>query len=285
MSIETGPPPQPPQMSPDHKWIWDGSQWRPVAQHEALFPTWRSVGAGLTPEAAAAPAAPRIPTPLPAARFVAPTAPVYVAPAPEPAEVPLWQRDSLPSGGHPTILYFVVGAMIMVVLAVILNSFAVLPFPWQHGTPVPAKAKVLPPLTVRSDSARADRFVNGVLAAPLGDTTDTIGLARQTCAAGLTTSCEEVLIDAHNKITILLRSIEGESVPVCISGLTTKLRSDLTKTDDGTQAALKAFNDNRPAELQSGVGQINAAYAQVLADSAGLSAAVKSTCDTQPTGP
>ena len=49
MSIDTGPPAQPPQLSPDGNWVWDGSQWQPVASagaapaHAGVFKAYDAI--------------------------------------------------------------------------------------------------------------------------------------------------------------------------------------------------------------------------------------------------
>ncbi len=287
MSVETGPPAQPPQLSPDHKWIWDGTQWRPLAVHEAVFPTWQSVGAGLQPEAPAAPAV-RIPTPPPVSRPAPyPAAPlVYraAAPANPPgADVPLWRREA-PSSGMYKYMYIAAGVIGLIILGVVLSSIGTIPLFWQQAPPSRAAASPTPPLNLRSDAARADRYANALLAPLMSDLNDSAAAAVQACAPGMTSSCEDALISTDDKVAATLTVVNRETVPLCIATPDAALRSDLPKVDADLQLALKAFKDNRIAELRGGLGPLGGDVAKTRADSSAIAAAAKA-CDTQPAGP
>lgn len=286
MSSQAGPPVRPPQVSPDGKWYWDGSQWRPFAVHEAIFPTWQSVGAGLPPEAAAS--AQRIPSPPPPSRPARAQAarPVYRAAAPTPApqmEAPLW-REPATSTGITKFLYLGAGFIALIVVGVVLSSMGTIRFPWQQSPPEQAAAVATPGLTARSDSARADHLVTVVLAPPLATLSDSVTLVRESCPAGMTASCQDALVQVDNNVTALLPVIDHETVPLCIVPQVAQLRADLVKLDGDAQLGVKGFKDDRAAEVSSGASLVSSLYGQVQADSTAIPAAAKG-CDTQLVGP
>lgn len=279
VSIEANPPPRPPQLSPDHKWVWDGGEWRPLAVHQAVFPNWSAVGAGLPPEAteeARPVASPPPATPSPAA--------VYSAPTPHPqAAIPLWKQQR-PRGINKT-LYVVAGVIALIVMAFVVNALGPVSLaghatPAARGTPKPS-----PPLTLGSDSMRADHFVNAVIAAPMDDLNQSLILVGETCVGSLTSSCVDALYTTDNRISALLSTIDHETVPFCIAANVSQYRSDLVKVDAGVQLALKGVKDARNTEQAGGLSQVRSANNQLQADYAALRSAAKSACDTPPAGP
>lgn len=282
MNSQGGPPAQAPQVSPDGKWYWDGTQWRPFAVHQAVFPTWQSVGAGL-PQDAPAPVQ-RIPTPPPQAQARRAAAPAYpvMAPAVEPAQPPLW-RQAATAPGINKYLYLGAGAIALVIAAVVLSSLG-LTLPWQQSPPEQVRAKAGPTLSARSDSARADLLINDVLAPPLGTVGDSVTLVHESCAAGMTASCQGALIEVDNNVTALLPVIDRQTVPICIAPQVAQLRADLVKLDGDAQLGMKGFKDNRATEVKSAAGLVGSVFAQVQADDAATATAAKG-CDTQITGP
>lgn len=279
MTIEAGPPAQPPQLSPDRKWFWDGSQWRPFAQHEAVFPTWQSVGAGLPPEQPAP--VQRIPTPPPTTRPAARPAPAYVVPAPAPGiEAPLWQEP--PTAGVNRYLYIAAGAIALVIVAVILNSLGTISLPWQSSSGQ-SRPTAAPGVSGATDAARADSFANGVLAPRISAIEDSVTLAGQTCAAGMTSGCQDALVQVDNKTSAALSAVDRVTVPICIAPQAAAVRVDLSKLDTAAVAALKGFRDNRAAEMQSGFAQVGPVNAQLRADNGALTVAVKACATPSPT--
>ena len=276
-------------LSPDRKWFWDGTQWRPVAVHEAIFPTWQSVGAGLPAEPAAP--AQRIPTPPPQARpYRAPTAPVYRAPVPARAaapaqvvEVPLWQEA--PAGnGLNKYMYAAAGVIGLIIVGVILSSMGTITFPWQQAPAAPAPVKQGPALSARSDSARADHLINGLLAPQIAGLGDSVALIRDSCPAGMTASCQDALVGVDNKAAAILPAIDREPPPLCIAPSIERLRADVVKLDSYAQLGVKGFKDNRSSEMSSGASGAISLYGQVQADVAAATTAAQA-CDTQPVGP
>ncbi len=285
MSSPGGPPAQPPQLSPDHKWFWDGSAWQPIAQHEAVFPTWRGVGAGL-PTAQAAPAVQRIPSPPPQPARRAPVgAPAYrlAPPPPNQAAAPLWRQDNRRLGPG-RYLYFAAGAIALVLVGVVLTSLGTITLPWQQAAAQPAVASPTPALSSRSDRGVADSFINGMLSPRLADVYDSIVMMRQACPAGMTASCQDGLVGIDNRTGRLLQQIDAATVPLCIAAPTAAIRLDLSKVDGWAQYSIKAFRANRAADVQTGWTQLSATYTLVQADGNAVVNASK-VCDTQLTGP
>ncbi len=92
------------------------------------------------------------------------------------------------------------------------------------------------------------------------------------------------MIAADDAATAAMAAIDRETVPVCISTPAVKVRADLAAIDSGSQLAVRAFSDNRASEMQNGLSQVAGASGRLQADTAALTAGVK-TCDTQLVGP
>jgi hypothetical protein len=282
MSIEAPPPALPPQMSPDGKWIWDGAQWRPIAVHEAAFPNWKSVGAGFVPETDAR-AQTVVMTPPPSRRdAVPPPAFRLASPAPNMA-APLWQRAS---AGLDLKRYapMAIAAVALVVVIVLVSVVATLALTARQSPSAPSVATTSTggPAT-RSESAEAAYIVKS-LTNPMADLPDNLASVRQACRVGMTSACEDSLIQVANTVAPTLPILDKANVPQCIVTPETTLRTDLGKIGDGEQLALKGFSDNKRTEWSTG-------YSQVLTYGAGATtsfAAVKTAtprCESVVTGP
>lgn len=195
----------------------------------------------------------------------------YMMPAPAPGtDVPLWKQQA--STGINKYLYFGAGFIGLVIVGIILNSMGTITLPWQSS---PEVRPTPPTISGSTDAARADNFTNTLLAPRMAALEDDVALANQTCAAGMTTACQENLIGIDNKISATLEMTNHIVVPFCIYPQYAALRADLTKLDAAEGAAYKGFRDNRAAEFQSGLSQFRAANSQVVADDAALVAATK----------
>jgi hypothetical protein len=280
MSVEAGPPPGAPMLSPDGKWVWDGSRWLPIADpstanHHAVFAAWN----GARVEAPVAPE----PAPVaPVHRQVAAPVETYAVPTPEPEPVPLWRQQA--ETGLNKYLYIAAGVIAVIVLAVAVNSFG-LSLPWMQTTSSsPKAAPGPPPLTKRSEYARADRFINGLLAPAMNDMNQRIQVARETCVGPMTISCQEAITETDNQAQNMLPMIDHETMPFCIATPVTRVRADLSKTHDALQATLKGFADNNSTEFKQSLSRFGGAVQVLQADVAAVSAA-ESMCDTQLVGP
>ena len=284
MSIEASPPAQPPQMSPDKQWFWDGAQWRPIPHHEAAFPSWKSLGEGFIPPAAAAPAAPAFQTPPPAARRArSPQQPSYriAGPAPDVA-APLWNRGPAPTG-IKKYANIAAGAVAIVVVAILASLF-IPPIvssrqPVSTSTPAPTPA---PGPKTRSDASRV-AYLLGILDAPMADLKDD-NTAIKVCGTGMTTSCQDALTAIANTMGNTLPSVEKAPIPSCVTAAFATVRSDLTTIDTGAQQALKGVRDNRKAEFTPGVSQAYYALIAVQTDYARMKATAAG-CSSDVTGP
>jgi hypothetical protein len=269
-------------MSPDGKWIWDGAQWRPIAVHEAAFPNWKSVGAGFVPEAdtraqavgAAPPPSRREAIPPPSYRMA--------SPAPNMA-APLWRQASARLD-LKRFMPMVIAAVALVVVIVLVSVLATLALSARQGPSapaIPATSRGGP--TTRSESAQAAYVVKS-LETPMADLKDNLALVRQACGVGMTSACEDSLIQVANTVAPVLPVLDKATIPQCIAAPEATVRADLGKVADGEQAALKGFSDNKRAEWLNG-------YAQVLNYGAGATTgfvAVKSAtarCESAVTGP
>lgn len=271
-------------LSPDGKWVWDGSRWLPLADpstaaHHAVFAAWN----GVRVEAPVAVEAAPVPLPQasrPAARPVV----RYAAPAPAPEEpVPLWRQQT--STGLNKYLYIAAGLIAVVVLAVVVNSFGPFTLPWMQSTSSgPTLAAGPPPLTTRSGYAQADRFITGFLAPAMDDMTQRMATTRGTCVGALTISCQEAVTETDNQAQVLLTVVDKAMVPSCIAAPVTGFRADISKVHTDLQAAMKGFAANNTFQTNDVLARYASDVKAVPADYAAISAA-KATCDPSITGP
>ena len=269
-------------MSPDGKWIWDGAQWRPIAVHEAAFPNWKSVGAGFVPEADTR--APAVGVAPPPSRREANPPPSYrlAGPAPNIA-APLWRQASagLDLKRYGPMAIAAVALVVVIVFVSVVATLALTSHQSPSAPPVPTTSKGGP--TTRSDSAEAAYVVKS-LEGPMADLKDNLTVVRQACGVGMTSACEDSLIQVANTVAPMLPVLDGATIPQCIATPETTVRADLGKVGDGVQLAVKGFNDNKRSEWLNG-------YSQVLNYGGGATATfgvVKSAvakCDAALTGP
>jgi hypothetical protein len=248
VSIDASPPAQPPQLSPDGNWVWDGSQWQPVVAveptHQGVFPSWN----GITVEPAD-----------PAAAVTPPAAVAYQAQAPvpamdyssqpdEPVELP-WQQ---PNKGVSFWLYPVAGVAILVVLMLVLNAIGFIQMPWigsGSSTQNPAARASPAPDFSGPDAARADHFLNGELKPALAAFDQTVAAFNRDCAGIASTSCFDSLTASQQQVKKLIGVVNNSDVPSCISGPVNRIRLDVKGMDEQLQVAFKGFNDNNRDEL------------------------------------
>ncbi len=274
MSIDASPPERPPQMSPDGKWVWNGTEWQPVGTHQSVFPNWNSIRVEPV-QAAAEPAQAVMTRPEPVISY-----PVYaVADAEAP---PLWQRQS---NGLNKYLYVAAGVIVLVIAVVLLRAMApFIEWPWSGGTDSAPAAAATQPLATRSDYARSDRFLRLSLTPAINALTPTFPVLKETCNGLLTVSCQNAITSSDKQVRIALAAIDHETIPVCIASPVARLRADLAASDAALQVALKGYADNQKAEVVQGVAVFKKASAPVAADAAAVAPAQR-VCDTQVAGP
>ena len=274
-------------LSPDGKWVWDGTQWRPIAHHESLFPSWQSITVDPVAAATAPPVQVRAP-----ARPATPPA-VFQAIDPSllpstPESAPLWRNEPKPTGMN-WYLYFFAGLVGIVIIIVVLNSvyplWLLLPGPKPADAPAAAQPSPIPPVAHRSDFARADHFVSGVLPPAMTPVTQALTPVSQTCNRALTISCQNNISTARPPVKSLLATIDKNVVPQCIATQVAKLRADAAAVDTALTAADKAFNDNQASELASAMSKYSRPASQLGPDVNAMTAAMKVQCSTQIQGP
>jgi hypothetical protein len=270
-------------LSPDGKWVWDGTQWLPLADpstasHHSVFAAWDAVRIE-------APVAPEPVRPAPAPLQVRAAAPVvpYAAPAVEAEVTPLWQQQ--PETGLNKYLYIVAGVIAVIVLAVVVNSFGPITLPWmQNNSSSPRVVSGPPPLATRSGYAQANRFISGLLAPAMNDMDQRVLATREACAGPITISCQDAVTETDNQAQTLLAIIGHETVPACIATPVARFRADVSKVHDYLQLAMKSFAGNNTFQTNDYLGRYTSAAQALRPDVAAITAA-KPTCDIALVGP
>jgi hypothetical protein len=267
-------------MSPDKKWFWDGSAWRPIPVHEAAFPNWKGIGAGFSPEMAA----PAV-VPAPAARRQAAPMPGYrmAGPAPDVA-APHWNVKPPVQARVRRYGVLAAGVAVLIALVALVSVLATLSLS-NHPTAAPQVATTRPAAgpASRSDSARAAYLVKA-MTAPMADLKDTTSLTRTTCTVGMTSSCADTFVSLDNSLNAMLPVMEKANVPQCIGVQEAILHGDLSTMYLGEQLAYKGFHDNKKSVFTGGLVQINSLSARVQTEFAAMSSAAAG-CDSTITGP
>jgi hypothetical protein len=304
VSVDAGPPIPPPQLSPDGKYVWDGSQWQPIADssepvHKGVFSAWNSIH--VEPADPVAELAQRAPMQVqaPAQMPMQMTPPMQVeAPPPEidysytvndPTITPLWLKST--STGVSKYLYFGAGLVVVVIVLMILNSLNFMSLPFiGAGSSTDQAAKPSPtppaytPATVRSEFSRADGFLNGSLGPAMDSLVQPI-TAMQTCNGTLSNACFDAMNGAAPPLKTVLAIIDRGPIPQCIAAPMKALRSDFANMQIGLTRALKGYNDNQRAELDSGLYAFVRNAQALAADAKTVDQAEKTQCSTDPEGP
>jgi len=277
-------------LSPDGKWVWDGAQWQPIAHRETLFPSWQ----GITVEPAApAPAAVQAPAPAASPALTQPVDPALAYPSfpsgpTMPQSAPLWRKDRKPTGAN-TYLYLFAGLVGIVIILIVLNSvvplWLFLPGPKSGATPAAAQPSPVPPVAHRSDFARADHLVNGVLPPVMNSLTQSLTPITQGCSRALTISCQNAISNAEPQVKTTLSMLDKNPAPLCIAAPAAKLRADVATINVSLAAADKAYADNQSSELVTAMSAYSRAASQLGADIKSLTTTMNIHCETQVTGP
>jgi len=259
VSIDAGPPAQPPQLSPDGNWVWDGSQWQPVTgggaapAHAGVFKAYDAIVVEpVAPTVEAAPPAvqyeQQYPLPVPA--------PDYSYGGAQPDLTPLWQQTK--GGGYGRYLYFVAAIALFVMVLIVLNSMSLVSLPFiSAGSKSSPNAVVVSPSptpdTSGPDSVRADRFMTGQLRPAFIVFDQTLPGVQRYCTGSLSSSCFDALTAAEQQVKNVAAVIAKADVPSCISVGTAKLQADVKGMNDQLVSALSGFPDNNKYTVQSGV--------------------------------
>ncbi|HEY1421797.1 MAG TPA: hypothetical protein VGG90_13945 [Candidatus Dormibacteraeota bacterium] len=286
MTVGSSPPQGAPMLSPDGKWIWDGTRWLPIADpstaaNHAVFPAWN----GVRVEAPVVVEAPVAPAPQPVPQRPRPVAapPVYAAPVPQPMAVPLWRQQT--KTGLNKYLYMAAGVIGLIVLAVVVNSLGLLNFGNHPAASTNHPASTGPfALTQRSDYSRADHFLNVVVGPAMVDLENKIETLRVTCVGQLTISCKDAIIETDNSDQALIGALNHQYLPLCIATPGAKVAPDATAIHTSLQLSQKGFVDGNIVEYRQGLARYATSVYALRADIAAATAAIP-TCNTQLSGP
>ena len=275
MSVEATPPP-PPQLSPDGKYVWDGSQWRPIAgvaepSHAAIFAAWNSLKVDPADPVAEAPEAAAVPV----------FTPVQVQePAPEidysytvndPTITPLWRQNK--GSGLTKYLYVGAGLVVFVIAVMLLNSLN-LQLPWTgvaSSSSPSASAQPSPtPDTSGTDYVRADRFLVSTLTPPLSALEKTVQTLDQHCDGTMSNSCFNALNASEDQLKKVLAAVNLGDIPKCIAGQMSKVLIDMQAVDKQLQLALTGYQDSSADELATGVYRFKVFHRLMLSDLAAV---------------
>jgi hypothetical protein len=293
VSAEAGPPIQPPQLSPDGKYVWDGSQWQPIADpaepvHKGVFAAWNTIKVDPSEPVTGAPLGVQMQAPVQVemkVREPAPPALDYAYAVDEPV-TPLWQQPT--RSGKTNYLYAGAGVVVFVVVVMLLNSFNFFQFPWlSTGSTSSPTASPVPSPTVdqtRSEFGRADRFLNGTLAPALAGMNDAMQ-QMQSCNGTLSNSCYDAINSTEPQLKTVLAVIDKATVPLCIATPMKSFRVNVVKMDVGNQYALKGYKDNKAIEVAIGLNQFVLSGQAAQADINAADQALKTQCTKDLEGP
>jgi hypothetical protein len=243
------------------------------------------------PVVVAAPVSAAVATPTPPAFGLAYTppqvqAPVipYAVPTAEESEVPLWQEKP-PAGGVSVYLFAAAALAVLVMAMMALNSLHLVRLPWESAPQDRPAATPASPLAIRSDYARADRFLNVNLAPAVTALNQTLTPLAQSCTGTMSISCQQSITASDQQVKKVLALIDRGDYPQCIASGVSKVRADFAAMDDGLQLALKGFADNKMSGVSQGLAKFGNAGPALSADSKALDIAFHSQCSPDRTGP
>jgi hypothetical protein len=212
-------------------------------------------------------------------------APIYVAPAAE-AITPLWQQPA--RSGVSLYLYVVAAAVVLVMVMIVLNSLNVIRLPWPGSASTSdtrPTASPIPQLTVRSDYARADSFLNYSLAPALVALNQTVPAISLSCNGTLSNSCLDSIKATDKQLKHVLSVIDPGNIPPCIATSMGKLRIDFSGMESGLTLAQSGFKENKKNLVAEGLSRFGSLGQAVAADAKSVDQALKSQCNTQVVGP
>ncbi len=294
MSIDASPPAQPPQMSPDGNWVWDGSQWQPVTgvepSHEGVFAAYAHKVEEADQAVGVAPPA-SVVAPLEASApavdysYPAPAVDYGYAVTPEPV-VPLWQQ---PNSSRKTVYLYGGGAVVLFVMVlIVLNSINLVSLPFigaRTSSNSPHAANASPtPGPIRSEYGRADLFFNGALT-PAIASVEATKAAMESCSANLSNICFNAITASDEQLKNVLAVIDHGSIPSCIAAPMKQLRNTFAQMDSGLQLGLKGFKDNQSGEVVNGVYQFRHVAESQQGDTIAVGNAMKAQCSHDLEGP
>lgn len=213
------------------------------------------------------------------------TGPTFDVPVVPPAVTPLWEQPT--RSGASLWLYVVAGAVVLVMAMIVLNSMNIVRLPWQSSdsTPTVPTATPLPPVTARTDYARADRFLNLSLAPALVGVNQTLPNLTQTCNGTLSNSCLSSITATDQQMKKVLSVIDRGEIPPCIAAGVNTLRIDLFGMESGLTLALSGFKENQRNLVAAGLSRFGSLSQALPANATSVNQAMKAQCSTQMVGP
>jgi hypothetical protein len=293
VSIDASPPAQPPQMSPDGNWVWDGSQWQPVTAvepgHQGVFAAYahkveaaEQVIAASPPSAVAAPA--QVAPPAVEYQYPAPAADYY---PPAESVVPMWQQ---PKSSGKTIYLYAGGAVVLFLMVlIVLNTINFLSLPFIGGrtssnSPVATSPSPSASPVTRSEYGRADAFLNGSIYNSLVALAQ-VDTGMPTCNGEFTNACFDAITVTDPPMKSILSVIAQASIPACIAVPMKQFKDDLAYMEGGLQSSLKAYKDGNHNELIDGLSRWVVFYNRIGPDFQGTNAILHARCNTDKLGP
>jgi len=290
--MSANPPPSAPMLSPDHKWVWDGSQWQPIADpenaaHESVLPAYNTVTRDLP-----VPVADARPIPGPPPMSVSAPVPLNVSRPQagrsrraQPSPV-LWNQ---PPTGLNKYLYATAAGLVVLIGLVIVFQVAgfSLPFGRSTGSSQAPVTDTGPPLTSRSESASADRYMKGIIAPAVAGLNDTLAILDRGCHGSLTVSCSSTVAPTDRAIKNFVSAIDGSvfTVPACIATAVAKMRRDAAGMDANLNLMLTAFDQNDLGSVNGYYLRYENGHAALVADLAAMPQLEQAACNTDVTGP
>ena len=280
MSVDSSPPVQPPQLSPDGQWVWDGSQWQPVAAaepvHAGVFPSWD----GIQVEAPDPTAQFAEPAAGPAVQYQSPPAVDYSYQQADEPGVPLWNQQKGPGKG--LFLYPIAALAVLVMAMIVLNSVGYVQLPFVGASSAtPSQATPTPSPTADftgPESVRADRLLSAI--APVKTSLDkTLPALNLHCYKQLVNNCYDAIAATSPLVKNLIALITSGDIPRCIAPPMANVLSFTREMDKQLQLALTGFQDTSNDELYTGVYRFFENYNAMAANLAAANTA-KAKCVT-----
>jgi hypothetical protein len=178
---------------------------------------------------------------------------------------PLWERPARTGPG--LYQYGAVGAVLLVLLLVVLNSTSIISIPWPFGGGSPTVTMVHgSPKPLVSDYDQANRFLNLSLAPSLVQLGDTLQPLAAACSGTLTSGCLSALNASNDQMTVVLSVIAHGGIPACIAVGMKTLQNDLQNMAGGLGVALHGYRDGSSDEVHAGIHQFGVVGMSIQAD-------------------
>jgi len=168
-------------------------------------------------------------------------------------------------------LYFVAAIALFAMVLIVLNSMSFIQLPFistgSKSSPTQVGATASPtPDTSGSDSARADRTLNGSLKPAVTGLDQTVSDLYRICTGLASTACFDSLTATDQQVKKLMALMTNADIPSCIRVPMTKMGTDVKGMDAQLQAALKGFQDNNKNEITAGGNAFRSYYQSATAD-------------------